>query len=691
MVDYKSILIKNITSNCRTTLFIYSKYDPVCFLSTLSKILLPGESYLHRSEDGFKFKIKTKSNKSSKTVVDVRKYIKDLHFTICNEEEVREIDLEDNALDKTLCIRKLNVLKEASLDQGLNLYEILKLNFGEIRKLKKKEEQDKEIKKAFHREIRRWHTDIAGELGDNDMAHEVLVAYDILRNHEKRAEYHNKADYSKGWLSKSRWKSIFFTEYATPEQEQRYKRRLLMMLASAVFVIAGSTLTFCTAGAAAPVVGICGALGAGCLGGGVQSFLRTINRKSIEEGCDVKDYLKSFGLGFVAGAVAGGAGVGILDGIVGIGSAAITVSSTTVEQFIAVSASSAAVGGIAFSLAADADKKIVDGIDVTWKQFVYHALVGAIIGGITGSAVGAVSGAAAGWTVEVSSTNTEVVLVSGGRRFGLSLAKSVAKGVINKISVSFLEDLAGYAEEIADDERENRPAGEHFKGSVMKCAAKITGSLALSLVLTTATHVKNEIKILIEESKDESNDESNDSDETKFKKKQDQRQKDRFDLYKKQKLTHSESNVKATYTPLEKQGEQESFGQTTHPVIDIEHIEVTRARFIYISKGLWMSKMIIEYTENHGEQKKQTTNSGSAIEIPLDARNVRVSFEVMRFIKTWCKVKKWDRFEKKWYGEPHIFKYEKSPEERRYTIDGSLYFEGVINITNERFDDVKDL
>lgn len=459
------------------------------------------------------------------------------------------------------------------------------------------------------------------------------------------------------------------------------------MLASAVFVLAGSIITIFTAGAAAPVVGICGALGAGCLGGGVQSFLRTINCKSIEEGCDVKDYLKSFGLGFVAGAVAGGAGVGILDGIVGIGSAAITVSSTTVEQFIAVSASSAAVGGVAFSLAADAEKKIVDGIDVTWKQFVYHALVGAIIGGISGSAVGAVAGAAAGWTVEVSSTNTEVVLVSGGRRFGLSLAKSVAKGVTNKTSVSFLEGLAGYAEEIADDERENRPAGEHFKERVIKFAAKVAGDLASGFVSTTVAHVYNEIIILTEESKDE----SNNSDETKFKKKQERRQKGSFDLYKKQKLTHSEFNVKATYTPLEKQGEQESFGQTTHPIRDIEHNEVTRARFIYKSIGLWMSKMNIEYTENHGEQKKQTTNSGNSIEIPIDARNVRVSFEVMRFIKTWCKVNKWDRFEKKWYDEPHIFKYEKSPEERRYTIGGPLYFEGVINVRNERFDDVKDL
>lgn len=245
--------------------------------------------------------------------------------------------------------------------------------------------------------------------------------------------------------------------------------------------------------------------------------------------------------------------------------------------------------------------------------------------------------------------------------------------------MSLLGGIAGYAEEIADDERENRPPGEHFKEGAIKLAANIVGDIATNVVATTASHVYNETQIPTDDA------------ETNSPKTDKQIQKDRFDYLNQKKLTHSESNMKATFIQLGTQGEQECFVQTPHHIVVLEHIKVTRARFIYISKGPWMSKMIIGYTEPHGEKKKQSTNSGNPIEIPIDSRDIRVSFEVIRFISIWCDVKKWDRFEKKWYGEPHIFEYEKSPEERRYTIDGPLYFEGVINVTNERFDDVKDL
>ncbi|CAG2204331.1 unnamed protein product [Mytilus edulis] len=237
----------------------------------------------------------------------------------------------------------------------------------------------------------------------------------------------------------------------------------------------------------------------------------TIDPKSIEEGCDVKDYLKSFALGFFAGAVAGGVGVGILDGIIGIGSSAIKVSSATVEQWIAVGASSAAVGGVACSLAADAEKKFLD--------------------------VGTVAWAATGWTSEVAATNAEVGLVSGARRFGLSFAKSLVKVITNNSSTALLCGIAGYAEERADDERENRPHSEHLKECAIKLTANAVGDCAVKMLSTTGKHVFNEIQIL-----------SNDTTSTKTEK---QIQKDRFDYHKKTKLTHTESNVKVTY-PNEK-------------------------------------------------------------------------------------------------------------------------------------------
>ncbi|CAG2188098.1 unnamed protein product [Mytilus edulis] len=115
------------------------------------------------------------------------------------------------------------------------------------------------------------------------------------------------------------------------------------------------------------------------------------------------------------------------------------------------------------------------------------------------------------------------------------------------------------------------------------------------------------------------------------------------------------------------------------------------ARFKYISEGLWKSKMIVEYRCNNKPLQKETSGSGTAIEIPIDAEDVKVYFKVMRFIITWCDLKKWDRFENQWFDEPHIFTYECPPEQRTFTISGSLYFERVTHISNEMHDDVNEI
>lgn len=64
---------------------------------------------------------------------------------------------------------------------------------------------------------------------------------------------------------------------------------------SCVASIVGSIITGCTVGAATPVEArICGAIGAGLSGGGIQSLFRTINQKSIEDVCDFVDFISSF-------------------------------------------------------------------------------------------------------------------------------------------------------------------------------------------------------------------------------------------------------------------------------------------------------------------------------------------------------------------------------------------------------------
>ncbi|XP_052086014.1 uncharacterized protein LOC127723432 [Mytilus californianus] len=729
LVDYKSILVKNNTfdTECQVIVYFYSKHDPVCLISSSSKILRRGEAHLHRYKDGFKFKIKTIYEKSKTTVVKTRKWEQDMHFSINSSQSVTESDLEDHVLEKTMCIRKLNVEKQASLDDGRNLYEILKLNMEEIRKLDK-EKQETAIRKSFLKEILRWHPDTAGENADNDMTQKVYEAYHILRDPKERGKYHNRVDYSQGWLSVSRWKSIFRPEYKT-----KYKTRLCVMIGSLLLGAGGLALCIGTAGLAAPAaVVVGGILGAGFFGGSLQSFFRSINRKSIEEGCDFKDYAKSFGLGFGAGLVSGGAGVGITAAIAGIGSAAAQASVTTVGQFIGMGAGSSAVGGAAFSLAADAEKKLVDGKNVTFKEVVVHALTGAAIGGVTGIAVGAVAGSLTGLSAEVSATNIEERLVPGARRFGVALAKSLSKGVTNKSTESVLELVKGYVAERLDDEQENRPVTEHLIEGGKKLAESVVLEIGINVGATTVDHVSNEIKVdrevkkkpenqkpetldtngnldNIERSTDlerpcstpdfksrnkcnnlSSKNEASDNSDTAARKLQNQheRQKARYNLDQKLHLTYRECMVETnTDVPCLK---RKPVIYDTEKLTDEEkkrHL-LTSARFIYLSKGYWMSKMFVEYTDKDNELQKKETKSGKAIEIPIDAKHVKIFFKVMRFAGVWCFVTKLDRFKKE---EPHIFTYERPPEERRFTLDGSLYFVRVTQVTNERFDDVIDI
>ncbi|CAG2208042.1 unnamed protein product [Mytilus edulis] len=673
MSDFKSVLVKNNTNDYDVILYLYSIHDLLCWISYSSKIVKAGQTYLYRSVNRFQFEIQVNYQQSKKTVVDVRKWEKDVHFTIFDINDVKENDLEDHELEKTICIRKLNIGKEGEINGGRNLYEILNLNFNEIRRLSK-EEQDKTIKQAFQREIRRWHSDTAGNLGDHDMARKVILAFDILRDREKRADYHNKANYSEGWLSKSRWKSIFKSEW-------------------------------------------------------IQSFLRTFKQKSIEKGCDLGDYGKSFAFGFIGGAITGGAGVGIAAGIVGIGSAATQASAATIGQFVGIGASSAAVGGVSLSLAADAEKKFIDGVDLTWKQVVGHAVVGAVIGAATGSAVGAVSGGVAGISAEVSSTNIDDKLVPGLRKYGVSLSKGLAKAVTNKSTVSVLGAVTGIIEERLDDDLENRPISEHITGIGTNLVVNVLRDVASGVMSTTADHVDTEMEVnrkvnsndidIVDSTADVEtfNGTVNeqdvdkvgrlDSNKIETESKQHKRQRIRCEIDEMSRLTLADTTVKVKNNQLPDHCvSTDSNGDVYFDANSVKgdsNTEISEskdssciyaepsARFKYISEGLWKSKMIVEYRCNNKPLQKETSGSGTAIEIPIDAEDVKVYFKVMRFIITWCDLKKWDRFENQWFDEPHIFTYECPPEQRTFTISGSLYFERVTHISNEMHDDVNEI
>lgn len=156
------------------------------------------------------------------------------------------------------------------------------------------------------------------------MAHEVIAAYEILKDHVRRAEYHSKADYTEGWLSKDRWRSIFLPKCETEEQIWNYRRRLFLFLLALGIGVGGFAS---------------GPLWTACLGGSYQSIMRTINRKNIEKGCDCKDWAKSLGSVFIVRAITGATGAEITNGVAAI----------------CRNAGLASGGGAVFSLAADTE------------------------------------------------------------------------------------------------------------------------------------------------------------------------------------------------------------------------------------------------------------------------------------------------------------------------------------------------
>ena len=95
--------------------------------------------------------------------------------------------------------------------------------------------------------------------------------------------------------------------------------------------------------------------------------------------------------------------------------------------------------------------------------------------------------------------------------------------------------------------------------------------------------------------------------------------------------------------------------------------------------------MIVVYSDSEGKKIPITVEgSGSMVEIPDHARNIKVRFQNQRFIGTWRDVKKYDRRKKCWCEptEPHVFTFSE-PVTRTFTLDGSLYYAAVIKVTNE--------
>ena len=563
--QYKSLLIVNESKDASITLYLYSSWDFLYLISFSSKIILPGQKYLYRSKDSFKFKLVARfEDKPKQTLLKPRTWDADKLLKVTEDLRLTEGKLEDFPSEKRVCLRKLQRDKELNTTTGKrNLYAILGLDMDQTRQMLR-EEQRETIEKGFREQIKRWHPD--KNFGDEDNAKEIIMAHEVLLDDEMRARYHNEADYHKGWLSRSRWRAIFNPERFTIEQKEAYKKRMKFLFASLAIAAGGIALTLATAGLAAPaVVAAGGVLGGAMTGAGLQSLQHTMNEKSVVTGeCDTKQWLLKAGIGFVSGAAIGGAAVGITAGVAGLGSSAMESAAVTTGQYMGIGAGTGAIGGAVSSIASDAGRKFVDGEEVTLKQGAFRVAFGASIGAVAGIAGGAVSKAFVGGQSSAATANLkaevgeQIAILTGARRLTNVLTRNIPRALTESGTEAVMGTAAQFVEERLDDSVENQSPGQHL----VRGASNFTFNALKVGLRDTATglfsHVNDEI-IVSKRVKKYSNDDKS----VRLGNKKVERLK--LSLEKNEHLVkYKESSCSATYQPLESEelSEDETYSRS---------------------------------------------------------------------------------------------------------------------------------
>ncbi|XP_078344944.1 uncharacterized protein LOC144630458 [Oculina patagonica] len=271
----KYLLIVNKSRDAHVTLYLYPWWDFACWFHIESRTIKPNEKYLYRTDSEFnRFKLVAKfEDKRPKRILRPTESVEDKLLKITESLDVVEGKLEDFPEEKTGCLLKLQKDKSElkSTNGTRNLYAILGLDMDQVRKMPK-EEQIKAIKNGFRREIRRWHPD--KNFGDDEIAIEIIMAHEILLDDEKRACYHNRADYDAGWLSLKRWKAIFKPECFSESQKRAYRFYISGMVLSLGVTLAGIAACVGTAGLFTPIaIIVTAAYGGAYIGAGVGSFL----------------------------------------------------------------------------------------------------------------------------------------------------------------------------------------------------------------------------------------------------------------------------------------------------------------------------------------------------------------------------------------------------------------------------------
>ena len=753
--QYKSLLIVNESKDASITLYIYASWDFVCWMSFRSKIILPGEKYLYRSKNSFKFELVARfEDKSKQTLLKPKTWDADKLLKVTEDLCLTEGKLEDFPSEKRVCLRKLQRDKELNTTSGKrNLYAILGLDMDQIRHMPR-EEQKEAIKKGFREQIKRWHPD--KNFGDEDIAKEIIMAHEVLLDDEMRARYHNEADYDKGWLSPSRWRAIFNPERFTVEQKKTYEKRMKMFALSLGITIGGIVLTAVTAGLAAPaVVTVGGVLGSAMIGAGLQSLQHTVNEKSVvTEECDTTKWLVKDGIGFVLGAVIGLAAVGITAGVAGLGKSAMESTAVKMGQYIKIGAGTGAAGGAVSSVASDAGRKFVDGEEVTLKQAVCHVALSAFIGAVAGTAGGAITKAFVSGETSATTANIKVevgeqiAILTGARRLVKVLAKNIPRALTKSGTEAVMQTAGQFVVERLDDSVENQSLGQHL----VKGARKTPKVGVRESVTGLLSEAKNKIKVSKRVKKY-----SNDDKSGRLGNKRVERLK--ISLENNEHLVkYEESSCSATYQPLvpSEQMDPPSANEYVNPVVDIdgevglndsrgqvkhERFEENKEHLIKLGESACSptnqpleSDQLLEnetsplpvvseeacVLEEHESDQledmeikyisegawtsrmivsffldgKETTKivSGSGKFVTIPSRARDIEVKFQVRRPFWGDVMKYNRFREAWFRPYEPHVFRyDKPTNRTFTISGNLWWEAVMGVTNEYHDETKEL
>lgn len=583
----KSLVIRNESAKAQVNLNLFTTWDVVCWLPYTSKTIEPNTKFLYSSDKDCKFElvVRLEDKQPKKILLKPQQWIEDRLIRITDSLDIEVDNLAKYPQEKKECIRKMQRDEELeSHGEGRNLYNILRLDMGQVRAMSK-EEQDKEIRTAFIRELRIWHPEFNDD-GDKGIVREVIMAHDILQDREKRARYHNIADYDSGWLSVKRFKAVFWPECETIEQRLAWIKRMGLLALSAGLTIGGIVGVVLTAGFASPwfVTSIMG---------GLHSLQQAISKEAIADGCDVKKWLIKTGIGYILAVMPGGTAIGV---------ALLESTALKVGEFLVCRAAIGALGGAVPSLIFDASKKFVDGQDVTCKQVMGHA------------AVAATAGAVAAMT-------------------GVTVTRAMAGNKTASVSAT-LEGAIG----------EPAPQQSEVRSLAQRSASPLAAKSAKVVIETAADFIEKH-------------------------------------------LEDSMENGSSHGFSVDGLGLTQEWRDVVKKAISEELFD---GKVRYISKGYWLSKMIVSFFVNGKEITKEVRGSGKYVDIPFNARQIKIIFKVLR--PPWRDILKYDRFQKCWCEpyEPHVFQYE-TPPIRTFTIWGIMRWEAVMIVTDEHHNETNEL